>query len=127
MFCRGPGIKSRFFGGWFFGGGTGRALLYRKAGLDMEAPEDTRLDFRTVPHVLGVPRYLFRKALHTMGGVLTAWVRRDRVASFEQELWLCFFAGILVQRMRDRRAPVSHRAARAALGSLTARVRTTGR
>jgi glycosyltransferase involved in cell wall biosynthesis len=131
MFVRhvipGSRLNKRYFRRWFYWRGISRALLYRKAGLDMEAPEDTRLDFRTVPHVLGVPRYLFRKALHTMGGVLTAWVRRDRVASFEQELWLCFFAGILVQRMRDRRAPVSHRAARAALGSLTARVRTTGR
>ena len=28
----------------------------------MEAPEQTTLDFSTVPHMLGVPRYLYRKA-----------------------------------------------------------------
>ena len=42
-------------------------MLYQRAGLDMEAPERTTLDFRTVPHVFGVPRYLYRKALGERG------------------------------------------------------------
>ena len=99
-------LHKRYFRRWFYWRGISRARLYRKAGLDMESPEDTRLDFRTVPHVLGVPRYLYRKALQACGAGIRAWMARDFVRSFDQELWLCFFAGILVQRVRDRRVPV---------------------
>ena len=99
-------LQKRYFRRWFYWRGISRARLYRKAGLDMESPEDTRLDFRTVPHVLGVPRYLYRKALRALWATITAWAARDFVRSFDQELWLCFFAGIVVQRVRDRRAPL---------------------
>jgi GT2 family glycosyltransferase len=99
-------LQKRYFRRWFYWRGISRARLYRKAGLDMESPEDTRLDFRTVPHVLGVPRYLFRKALQAMWAAIKARLAGDYVRSFDQELWLCFFAGILVQRVRDRHAPV---------------------
>jgi glycosyltransferase involved in cell wall biosynthesis len=102
-------LNKRYIRRWFYWRGISRALLYRKAGLDMESPEDTTLDFRTVPHIVGVPRYLFRKALQAMSGTVTKWLRGDPVGSFDQELWLCFFAGILVQRVRDRRAPVATR------------------
>jgi hypothetical protein len=64
----------------------------------MEAPEQTTLDFRKVPHVLGVPRYLYRKALANAAASVKAIVRRDAVAAFEHELWVWFFAGILRQR-----------------------------
>jgi glycosyltransferase involved in cell wall biosynthesis len=97
-------LTKQYFRRWFYWRGISRAQLYQKAGLDMESPEDTRLDFRTVPHILGVPRYLFRKAL----GTAAAWIRRafqrDPVARFEDELWLCFFCGVVVQRVKDRRA-----------------------
>ena len=98
-------LNKRYFRRWFYWRGVSRARLYQKAGLDMESPEDTRLDFRRVPHVLGVPRYLYRKALR----VAAAWMRLPvsgrTTESFESEMWLCFFAGIVVQRFRDRRTP----------------------
>jgi GT2 family glycosyltransferase len=100
-------LEKRYFRRWFYWRGISRAMLYRKAGLDMESPEDTRLDFRSVPHVFGVPRYLYRKALGAAWEAIKARLRRDFVRSFDQELWLCFFAGIVVQRVRDRRAPVA--------------------
>jgi hypothetical protein len=64
----------------------------------MESPESTALDFSRVPHIVGVPRYLFRT------GILKffSMVRGDAITRFEDELWLWFFAGILRQRWKDR-------------------------
>ena len=91
-------LNKAYFRRWFYWRGISRAMLYEKAGLDMEAPEQTTLDFRTVPHVLGVPRYLYRKALASIAACVRARVRRDAVAAFEHELWVWFFAGIVRQR-----------------------------
>ena len=68
----------------------------------MEAPERTTLDFAAVPHVLGVPRYLYRKALTAAADWLRASLRRDPVAAFDHEVWLWFFGGIFRQRLKDR-------------------------
>ena len=62
------------------------------------------LDFAKVPHVFGVPRYLYRKALAQRRGL----AQRARCAatpspSFDHELWVWFFAGIVQQRWRDSR------------------------
>jgi hypothetical protein len=78
-------------------------MLYERAGLDMEAPERTTLDFSKVPHVAGVPRYLFRKAVASAAGWLRATLRRDALTAFDHEVWLWFFAGIVRQRWTDRR------------------------
>jgi len=60
------------------------------------------VDFSRVPHVLGVPRFFYRKVLREVRrGCLSAW-RGDRVGCFDAELWLWFFAGVLRQRWRDR-------------------------
>jgi glucosyl-dolichyl phosphate glucuronosyltransferase len=96
-------LCKRYFRRWFFWRGVSRALLYERAGLDMETPEQTVLDFSKVPHIAGVPRYLFRKAVVTFGGLVASAVRRDPVAAFDREIWLCFFAGIVKQRWVDSR------------------------
>jgi glycosyltransferase involved in cell wall biosynthesis len=96
-------LNKRYFRRWFYWRGISRAMLYEKAGLDMEAPEQTTLDFRAVPHVLGVPRYLYRKALASVVACLRATARRDAMAAFEHELWVWFFAGIVRQRIIDGR------------------------
>ena len=96
-------LNKRYFRRWFYWRGISRALLYERSGLDMEAPEQTSLDFATVPHILGVPRYLYRKALRTAGRWVVDSVRRRHIRAFEHELWLCFFAGIVRQRFRDTR------------------------
>jgi glycosyltransferase involved in cell wall biosynthesis len=94
-------LRKAYFRRWFYWRGISRARLYERAGLDMEAPEQSTLDFSKVPHVLGVPRYLYRRALETAGHWLGAVVRGDRVAAFDHESWLWFFAGIARQRMTD--------------------------
>ena len=42
-------LCKRYFRRWFYWRGISRALLYERAGLDMEAPEQTLLDFAKVP------------------------------------------------------------------------------
>jgi GT2 family glycosyltransferase len=96
-------LNKAYFRRWFYWRGISRAMLYEKAGLDMEAPERTALDFRTVPHVFGVPRYLYRKALSSVKGWLIATLKGDACAAFDHELWVWFFAGIVTQRWKERR------------------------
>jgi GT2 family glycosyltransferase len=95
-------LNKRYFRRWFYWRGISRAMLYEKAGFDMEAPEQPALDPATVSHVLGVPRYLYRRALQSAVHGLRAALRRDAVDAFEQELWIWFFAGIVRQRWKDR-------------------------
>ena len=102
-----------YFRRWFYWRGISRALLYERAGLDMEAPEQTLLDFANVPHVCGVPRYLYRKAFAHAVAWLTSTIRRDPIASFDHEAWVWFFAGIVKQRWRDSRTQSIPRAVHA--------------
>lgn len=96
-------LQKGYFRLWFYWRGISRARLYEKAGLNMEAPENTSLDFSKVPHVAGVPRYLFKKAVRAAGAYVRATLRREPLAAFERELWLWFFAGIVKQRWQDWR------------------------
>lgn len=96
-------LNKKYFRRWFYWRGISRAMLYARAGLDMEAPERTTIDVRTVPHVLGVPRYLYRTALASISNWLLATFRRDALAAFDHELWIWFFAGIVSQRWKERR------------------------
>jgi glucosyl-dolichyl phosphate glucuronosyltransferase len=103
-------LTKRYFRRWFYWRGIGRAMLYAQTGKDMESPEQSQLDFAQVKHVLGIPRYLFRNALIAARDVVSALIRRDRVNAFERELWLWMFAGIVRQRLRDRKQPQAMRA-----------------
>jgi glycosyltransferase involved in cell wall biosynthesis len=94
-------LRKAYFRRWFYWRGISRALMYQRSGLDMEAPEQTTLDFAGVPHIAGVPRYLFRKAALTVIAWVRAAARRDAVGTFEHETWLWFFAGIVRQRWKD--------------------------
>ncbi len=95
-------LKKRYFRRWFYWHGISRAMLYEQKRVNMEAPEQSTLDFSRVPHVLGVPRYMFRSCLRKCGDVFKAALRRDAVATFESELWVWFFAGVVKQRWKDR-------------------------
>jgi glycosyltransferase involved in cell wall biosynthesis len=99
-------LTKRYFRRWFYWRGISRAMLYADTGLDMEKPEQSSIDFRTVHHIAGVPRYLFRSAVTIATEMIAAVLRRDPVTSFEREMWLCTFAGIVRQRWADRRRPI---------------------
>jgi glycosyltransferase involved in cell wall biosynthesis len=96
-------LTKQYFRRWFYWRGISRAMLYAQTGLDMEKPEQSKLDFAQVPHLAGVPRYMFRSAVQAARDALTNGARGNHTASFERELWLWFFAGVVKQRWRDRK------------------------
>ncbi len=111
-------LTKRYFRRWFYWRGISRAMLYAETGLDMEKPEESRLDYSKVPHLAGVPRYMFRSAMTAALDSTAAAIRRNAAASFERELWLWFFAGVVKQRFKDRQRPVVHRTINVATNGL---------
>ena len=99
-------LNKQYFRRWFYWNGVSRAMLYQQSPVDMLAPEETSLDFSKVPHIMGVPRYLYRAVLRSAAGMLTSKLARREAASFDHELWLCFFLGVWQQRWRDRHKPL---------------------
>jgi glucosyl-dolichyl phosphate glucuronosyltransferase len=99
----GDRLKKRYFRKWFYWHGISRAMLYEQAKVDMEAPEQSALDYSKVPHIAGVPRYMYRSCLRMFADMIKAAIRRNTVAAFENELWLWFFAGVVKQRWKDRK------------------------
>jgi glucosyl-dolichyl phosphate glucuronosyltransferase len=105
----GDRLTKKYFRRWFYWHGISRAILYKTRGLDMESPESTTLDFAKVPHIIGVPRYMFRTNLESFVSMIGAILRRDEVSAFESELGLWFFAGVLKERWKARREPIPAR------------------
>jgi hypothetical protein len=99
-------LTKSYFRRWYYWRGVSRAILYADCGLNMENPEGAPQDVARVRHIGGVPRYMFRTALVHLKGAVEARLAGDGVRSFDAELWLCFFAGIVRRRWRDRRAAV---------------------
>lgn len=99
-------LQKRYFRRWFYWHGISRAILFAKLGVDMDAPDDSQLDFSRVPRIAGVPRYMYRSLAVHASEMIAARVRRDPVAAFENELWLWFFMGVLKQRWAERRAVI---------------------
>ncbi len=95
-------LNKRYFRRWFYWHGVSRAMLYQQRKIDMLAPEETGLDFSKVPHILGVPRYMYRKLLRSLGGILGAKLAGKSGESFDHELWVWFFLGMFRQRWKDR-------------------------
>jgi len=95
-------LTKKYFRKWFYWHGISRAILYQNNRLDMESPESTALDFSNVPHIAGVPRYLYRTCVRKFFSIWKAMARGDAIARFEDELWIWFFAGIVRQRWKDR-------------------------
>lgn len=102
-------LNKAYFRRWSYWRGISRALLYQQQGLDMESPQETSLDFSRVPHIAGVPRYLYRVFLTRVRACLAAMVKGQWSAAFEHEMWLWMFAGIVRQRWRDRQQPFEWR------------------
>jgi glycosyltransferase involved in cell wall biosynthesis len=95
-------LNKQYFRRWYYWHGISRAILFTKLGVDMDAPDNSQLDFSKVPQLGGVPRYMYRTlAMHTKELAL-ARLRGDVVAAFQHELWLCFFAGVAKQRWSER-------------------------
>lgn len=98
-------LKKAYFRRWFYWYGVTRAVLYGHHGLDMEAPDERTHDFTKVPHVAGVPRYMFRSAIGHAVRAVSQTLRGRAAEAFEHQLWLSFFAGVVRQRWSDRQIP----------------------
>ena len=96
-------LTKLYFRRWCYWHGISRAIMYEQLGVDMESPDDSHLDYSKVPHIGGVPRYLYRSALAAIPNMIREIIRRDPVASFEHELKLWFYAGVFKQRLKNRR------------------------
>ena len=99
-------LKKQYFRRWYYWHGISRAILFAKLGVDMNAPDNSQLDFSKVPQIAGVPRYLYRTLAVEAIDMVRAYLRRDTVAAFEHELWLWFFAGIAKQRWSERNVAI---------------------
>jgi len=98
-------LQKRYFRRWFYWHGVSRAMLYQLRPIDMGAPEETNLDFSKVRLIFGTPRYMYRSCLRSGIGCVKAALNGQKIASFEHELALWFFLGVLRQRWKDRHQP----------------------
>ena len=53
-------LNKRYFRRWFYWRGISRALLYAARRTRPGSAEESTVDLPKVPHVLGVPRYMFQ-------------------------------------------------------------------
>jgi glycosyltransferase involved in cell wall biosynthesis len=93
-------LERQYFRRWHYWHGISRARLYYGSGFDPEEPEAARYD-RPLPSILGVPRRLFPKALASLRSWIWRGLRGHTAQAFEYELWLCFFAGLSRQCLRE--------------------------
>jgi len=99
----GDRLERQYFRRWYYWHGISRASMYYKLGFDLEEPERRQYD-RPLPHFFGVPRGLWSKALVSLRSYAWRLLRGEATRAFQYELWLCFFAGLVVQCTRERRA-----------------------
>jgi glycosyltransferase involved in cell wall biosynthesis len=99
-------LRKGYFRRWFYWYGVTRAVMYGHHGCDMEAPDERTHDFAKVPHIAGVPRYMFRSAIGHLARAIARTLRGRTAEAFEHELWLSFFAGVVRQRWTDRLTPI---------------------
>lgn len=98
-------LTRRYFRRWFFWHGRTMARMADAIYLD--------LDFRRVPYIAGVPRFIYRELLHQVG----AWIRRagrpDALALLIEELKLIEYFGFLAESWKR---PWAARSAPLAMG-----------
>jgi len=96
-------LHKNYFRKWSYWHGISRAILYQQRPIDMQAPEESNLDFSKIPMIFGVPRYMYRSCFESAISMVKQRLKGKQVAGFERELDLWFFLGVLRQRWKDRR------------------------
>ena len=92
-------LRKRYFRRWFYWHGISRAILAQNGGYHVEEPESGTTDGRE-RHLMGLPVSLYAKALRSARSLAWRSITGDATA-FEYELWLCFFAGLLRESVRQ--------------------------
>lgn len=87
---------------WWFGKGVSRARVDR-----VRPVTELGVDLRSTPHIARVPRFMVGSAWHNLGRWAAAAVRRDLSERIRLEARLCYFAGYVWERQRERRHAVS--------------------
>jgi glycosyltransferase involved in cell wall biosynthesis len=88
-------LTRRYFRRWFYWHGRTMARMADSFFVD--------LDLTRVPHIAGVPRFIYRELLRQFGRWGLSLVRRDRFDAMAQELLLLQYAGFLVECRRPYR------------------------
>jgi glycosyltransferase involved in cell wall biosynthesis len=83
---------------WWFGKGVSRARVDR-----LHPITELGVDLGSTPHIAGVPRFMIGSACRNLGYWAAAAVRRDMATRVRVEARLCYFAGYLWERQRERR------------------------
>jgi glycosyltransferase involved in cell wall biosynthesis len=99
-------LQKSYFRRWFYWHGVSRAMLYQQHPIDMQAPEETSIDFSKVHLIFGVPRYMYRSCFESAIAMVKARFKGEKVACFEHEAKLWFFLGVLWQRWKDVTRPI---------------------
>ena len=81
-------LTPRYFRKWWFGKGVSRAALAR-----LQPITELGLDLRRVPHVLGVPRYMYGSAMRDVLGWMKERMRGRHADAFRHQMMLAYFAG----------------------------------
>jgi glycosyltransferase involved in cell wall biosynthesis len=94
-------LTRRYFHRWFYWHGISRAILYNSRGLHLLNPEDDG-SHAGERHVLGVPRSLWHAAVRSSVSAGKRWLLGRSNDALQYEVMVCFWAGVLRQRIRDR-------------------------
>jgi glucosyl-dolichyl phosphate glucuronosyltransferase len=88
-------LTRRYFRRWFYWHGRTMARMADSFFVD--------LDLTRVPHIAGVPRFVYRELLHQFGRWGLSLVRRDRFDAMAHELLLLQYVGFIVECRRPYR------------------------
>ena len=93
----------------------------------MQPITELGIDLRQTPHVLGVPRFMYRSVVHDASAAILERVLRRPEHSFRHQMMVAYFAGYAWARYRERRTGTSPAQRRQSNPQRTSNVVTTGR
>ncbi|HEY8370542.1 MAG TPA: glycosyltransferase [Thermodesulfobacteriota bacterium] len=88
-------LTKRYYREWFYWKGISRALVTETAPID-----ELGVDYRAVPRIAGVPRFMLRQAVVTAVDMAGRRLRGDLPGAFVREAWLCYLYGFARQSWR---------------------------
>jgi glucosyl-dolichyl phosphate glucuronosyltransferase len=96
-------LTRSYFRRWFYWHGISRAILYRTKGLHLIEPEGEQ-SHDGERHLLSVPVSVWRHAARAGASAGKRWLLGRGDEALDYELMVCFCAGAIRQRLRDRHA-----------------------
>ena len=84
----GSRLTRSYFRRWWFWKGVSHARVH-----EIHGRTELGIDTRTVPRVLGIPRFVYGNVVRNFAAWVAAWVRRDAALRAEHWLSLAYYAG----------------------------------